>query len=178
MTLNAVAVESFTNGRLDRDDEETQRQLDAALAAARRYCGWHVTPVVTDQTVTLDGPDAYVLVLPTLNMTNLTEVDEDGEELNLADLSWSARGLVAKKSGHWWSAAFRSITVTFSHGFATAADFDSVILSSIERGAFSPDRIPREIGPFKYTEPGNSAFGLFTDAERSVLDRYALEKAP
>jgi hypothetical protein len=46
MTLDVLAVEAFTEGRLNRDDAETQRQLDAALAAARGYCGWHVTPVV------------------------------------------------------------------------------------------------------------------------------------
>ena len=178
MTLNAVAVESFTRGRLDRDDDETQRQLDAALAAARHYCGWHVTPVLTDQTVTLDGPDAHLLVLPTLNMTELSEVDEDGEELDLADLNWSARGLIAKRSGHWWTPMFGAITVIFSHGYATAPDFESVVLGAIERGAFSPEVAPRVVGPFQYSDAPNTAGELFTNAERAVLDRYALEKRP
>lgn len=178
MTLNVVAVESFTRGRLDRDDDETQRQLDAALAAARHYCGWHVTPVLTDQTVTLDGPDAHLLVLPTLNMTELSEVDEDGEELDLADLNWSARGLIAKRSGHWWTPMFGAITVIFSHGYATAPDFESVVLGAIERGAFSPEVAPRVVGPFQYSDAPNTAGELFTNAERAVLDRYALEKRP
>lgn len=176
MTLNAVAVESFTRGRLDRDDEETQRQLDAALAAARRYCGWHVTPVLVDDEVTLDGPDSQLLILPTLKMTELTEVDEDGEELNLADLNWSARGLIAKRSGYWWTPMFGAITVIFSHGYADAPDFESVILSSIERGAFSPEVAPRVVGPFQYSDAPNTAGELFTNSERAVLDRYALEK--
>lgn len=178
MTLDVVAVEGFTRGRLNRDDDETQRQLDAALAAARNYCGWHVTPVANGEQITIDGTGTSVVVLPTLKVTDLTEVEEDGVILELTDLNWSERGLILKKSGHWWSTMFRSITVTFSHGYASAADFESVILSAIERGAFSSDSAPRVIGPFQYSDPGNADAVLFTDSERAVLDRYALEKAP
>jgi len=178
VSLDVVAVEGFTRGRLNRDDDETQRQLDAALAAARNYCGWHVSPVAVGEQITLDGTGTSVLVLPTLKVTDLIEVEEDGATLELTDLSWSERGLILKKSGHWWSAMFRSITVTFSHGYSSAPDFDSVILSAIERGAFSSDSAPRVIGPFQYSDPGNADAVLFTDSERAVLDRYALEKTP
>ena len=178
MTLNVVAVEAFTRGRLDRDDDETQRQLDAALTAARRYCGWHVTPVLADQTVTIDGTGDSMLVLPTLMLTELSSVAEDGIDIPLVELNWSARGLIIKRSGHWWTSMFSAITVEFSHGYATAPDFESVVLGAIERGAFSPEVTPRVIGPFQYSEPGNTAAELFSDSERAVLNRYALEKAP
>ena len=178
MTLDVVAVEGFTRGRLNRDDDETQRQLDAALAAARNYCGWHVSPVAVGEQITIDGTGTSVLVLPTLKVTDLTEVEEDGVTLELTDLSWSERGLILKKSGHWWSPLFRAITVTFSHGYSSAPDFESVILSAIDRGAFSSDSSPRVIGPFQYSDPGNADAVLFTDSERAVLDRYALEKTP
>lgn len=180
MSLTAIAVETFTRGRLNRDDEETQRQLDAALAAARAYCGWHVSPVLVDQEITLDGPTtSHLLVLPTLKMTELSEVNEDEVEIELTDLNWSARGLIQKKSGHWWSQDFGSIVVIFSHGYtsANAPDFESVVLGAIERGAFSGDKIPRAIGPFQF---GGSLEdrSLFLEAERAILDRYALEKRP
>ena len=180
MTLNVVAVETFTKGRLDHDDEETQRQLDAALAAARAYCGWHVSPVLVDQEITLDGPTtSHLLVLPTLKMTELSEVTEDEVAIELTDLNWSVRGLIQKKSGHWWSQMFGSIVVVFSHGYtsANAPDFESVVLGAIERGAFSGDKIPRAIGPFQYGASLEDR-SLFLDAERAVLDRYALEKRP
>ena len=179
MSLTAIAVETFTRGRLNRDDPETQRQLDAALAAARAYCGWHVSPVLVDQEITLDGPTtSHLLVLPTLKVTELSEVNEDEVLIELTDLNWSARGLVQKKSGYWWSQMFGSIVVTFSHGYADAPDFESVVLGAIERGAFSPDKVARAIGPFQFGDPGNTGAVLFTDSERAVLDRYALEKAP
>jgi hypothetical protein len=175
VTLDVVAVEGFTRGRLDRDDDETERQLAAALAAARGYCGWHVTPVLVDQTITLDGPGGELLVLPTLKLTELSEVDEDGTELLLADLNWSARGLIRKRNGLYWTSLFGAITVIFSHGYASADDFESVVLSAIERGAFSSDKGPTTIGPFQYAGSLEDRM-LFTDAERAVLDRYRLEK--
>ncbi len=177
MALSVVAVEAFSKGRLDRDDPETDRQLDAALAAARRYCGWHVTPVASGVTFTLDGPGGRTLVLPTLKLTALTSVTEDGTALTLSDLHWSARGLIAKKDGGFWSTLFGGITVVASHGFDVADDFESVVLAAIDRGAFSPDTGPRVIGPFQYSEPAPSG-AAFTAMERLVLDRYSLEAAP
>ena len=175
MALTVLAVEAFTQGRLDRDDAETQRQLDAALAAARTYCGWHVTPVLTNSQITVDGPGGRVLALPTVKITALSAITEDGVTLDLADVQWSERGLIAKNDGAFWSRNYRSITVTFSHGYAEAADFESAVLSSIERGAFSAEHGPRVIGPFQYAEP-TSAGAAFSGLERATLDRYSLEK--
>lgn len=172
MSLNVVAVEAFTRGRLGRDDDETQRQLDAALAAARRYCGWHVTPLLSDAEVTIDGPGHRVLVLPTLELVELSAMAEDGEELDLSDLTWSRRGLVAKRSGAHWSTLFGGIAVTMSHGFASAPDFESVVLSAVERMSSEP-RL-RAVGPFQYETAAQS--GTFTVAEQAVLDRYSLER--
>ena len=175
MSLDVSAVDAFTGGRLDQDDAETERQLNAALAAARAYCGWHVTPILVDQEITLDGPGAPLLVLPTLNLTELSEVDEDGTELNLADLNWSVRGLIQKRDGHWWTQMFGAITVIFSHGYNSLPDFESAIFSAIARGAFSNDSEPRVIGPFQYSDTP-AAGELFNDSERAILDRYSLEK--
>ena len=178
MSLDVSTVQAFTQGRLDQDDAETDRQLDAAVAAARAYCGWHVTPVLVDQEVTLDGPGTHLLVLPTLKLTELSEVNEDEVEIELTDLNWSVRGLIQKKSGHWWSQDFGSIVVIFSHGYtsANAVDFESAIFSAIARGAFSTETSPRVIGPFQYSDT-TAAGALFTDSERAILDRYSLEKS-
>jgi hypothetical protein len=186
MTLDAAAVESYTNGRLDADDADTARQLAAALASARRYCGWHVTPVMTNVSVTLDGSGDRVLVLPTLQLGSVTSITEDGVTLNLSDVQISARGLVIKTNGAFWSDKFGAITVVFTHGYSSAPDFEAVVLGAIDRGAFSTSKIPVAIGPFRYSNseqafPGNrtAANGaMFTDSERGVLDFYKLEKRP
>ncbi|MEX0687700.1 MAG: hypothetical protein WD072_03410 [Pirellulales bacterium] len=175
MSLDVTTVAAFSQGRLDQDDAETARQLAAAVAAARNYCGWHVTPVISGQQVILDGPGTYLLSLPTLKLTALTTVVENDIELNLNDLNWSARGLIQRRDGHYWTTLFGAISVTFSHGYASAPDFESAVLSSIARGAFSTDTGPRVIGPFTYSEI-TPAGALFTDAERAILDKYALER--
>lgn len=181
MTLDVVTLEQFTRGRLDRDDDESQRQLDAALAAARRYCGWHVTPVLTSTTITVDGPGQKYLVLPTLNLTAVTAVVENGVSLNVATLGWSARGILVKTDNTWWAEGFSNITATVSHGYAVADDFESVIFSAVDRGGFSNDGGgPSVIGPFQYPTPSaltqGGAGAIFLGSELAILDQYKLEK--
>lgn len=177
MTLDVVAVETFTHGRLNRDDSETQRQLNAALGAARRYCGWHVTPVATNETITLDGPGERILVLPTLALGSVSSIAEDGATVDLADVRTSARGLIVKNNGALWTDKLGGIQVTLTHGYSEASDFESVVLSVIDRGEFSTSKTPVAIGPFRYSEPLVSVLP-FSNAERAVLDFYKLEKRP
>ena len=198
MALDVVAVETFTQGRLGRDDDETQRQLDAALAAVRNYCGWHVTPVLTNEQITLDGPGGPTLMLPTLALSEITALTEDGVELDVTTLSWSKRGMVAKKRytpvpvsnfnlahhyfrpWNFWSECFGGITATITHGFATAPDLEAVVLAAIDRGGFAAGDTTelKAVGPFQYDTSGLAAGAIFSDAEMAILDRYRLEKAP
>ena len=95
----------------------------AALAAARRYCGWCVTPPET-VTLTIDGSGGPVLSLPTLYLTAVTAVTEDGVALDVDDLRVSKRGQIRKRSGAWWTSAYAAVEVTFTHGYTSAPDFD------------------------------------------------------
>lgn len=106
---------------------------DAALAAARRYCGWPVTPPDT-VTITVDGPGGRVLSLPTLQLTSIAAVTEDDVALDVTGLRWSVnKGTVYKKSGACWSCHAGAITVTMTHGYEEAPDFDA----AVEQGATS-----------------------------------------
>lgn len=179
MALDVLAVENFTGGRLDRDDDETQRQLDAALAAAQNYCGWHVTPVRTADQVVLDGTGRSLLALPTLALTAITALVEDGVELDVDTLEWSLRGLVRKPYGQRWTDRMSGIAATISHGFAAAPDFEAVVLSAVDRGAFAADGGDvRVVGPFQYESTGAAPGQLFTASELATLNRYALERMP
>lgn len=167
-------VDAFTKGRLSKDDPLTATLLAAAVADTRSYCGdWHVTPVRVDQTITLDGPGSGLLVLPTLRMTALTAVSEDGAALDVTTLAWSTRGLVRKKSGARWSDQYGAITVEFTHGFTPveAADWRRVVLSAVDRNARIASNDPIQVGPFRWSE--NTAFAA---DDRATLDRYRLER--
>lgn len=115
-------------------DSETQAALDAALVAARRYCGWHVSPVKTGDIATLDGPCGRVLDLPTRKLLALTAVTENGNTVDVDKLEWSQNGSVRKLSGASWSYRYRSIVATMTHGFteAEAADWRKAIVTMID----------------------------------------------
>jgi hypothetical protein len=178
--LNPGDVAQYTSGRLAAGDAETQRLLSFGLAAARRFCGWHVTGVREDDEVTIDGPGSALLVLPTLRLVALTGVVEHGLALDVAlDLHVSARGLVRKRSGMCWSAHYGAITVTMNHGFDDAPDFNAAVLSFIDRMSYAPDGgRPKGVGPFQYDSEAMAAASAFSAVERSLLEQYRLESAP
>lgn len=174
--LATVDVERYTGGRIDKDDPETTALLARGLAAARRFCGWHVTPLQGDDVVTIDGPGGRLLVLPTLQLAQLKEVTEDGSAIAVSDLYVSARGLVHKKSGGCWSRHFGAITVKMDHGFDDAPDFQAAVLSWIDRASLAPTGgRARVIGPFQYADETMAARSTFTASELSLLERYRLE---
>lgn len=169
--LAVAAVEQYTKGRLAGDAPETARLLAAGLSTARRFCGWHVTPVREDDVVTLDGPGGRLLTLPTLALVELTSVVEDGAALDLADLRTSTRGLVTKKSGGLWSQHYGSIVVTMTHGYDDAPAFDAAVLSLIDRMSLAPagGRM-KAVGPFQYEDT--------SQPEKELLASYRLEASP
>lgn len=140
--LTVDDVEEFTGGRLSADDDETQRKLTAALLVARRDAGWHVCPVTADAEVTLDGPDSRMLWLPTRKLVTLTSIVENGINLDLLTLTWSAGGppgllerpvVVRKRSRGFWSDDYQSVVVTMDHGYteSEAADWRYGVLSMV-----------------------------------------------
>lgn len=155
---------------------------DVARSAARRFCGWHVTPVIEGHTVTVDGPGTPLLVLPILRLVELTSVVEDGVTLDVATaLDVSASGLVRKKSGACWSARYGSIVVTMTHGFPEfdpeagedAAGFVDAVRSFTER-ADAGDK-PRKVGPVEWDSVAMADGSEFGVVERSLLEKYRLE---
>ncbi|QBI98660.1 head-to-tail adaptor [Mycobacterium phage Bobby] len=130
--LTPEDVESYTRGRISKDDPETARALAAALQRARRACGWHVTPV-QEETVSLHGTGHGFIVLPTLKPVELLSVTEDGREVDLDDLYFLSEepGVLYKKCG-WWCR--EKIEVTFTHGFTAdeAVDFREAVLQVVD----------------------------------------------
>lgn len=143
-------VRKFSERLADFDDEPLQEMLDAALAAARRYCGWPVTPVVIDDELTVDGPGGRVLSLPTLNLITVTTVTEEGVALDVTKLDVSRRkGTVQKRHfyhGGRWSHRNGSITVKITHGFteAEAADWRRAVLRLVDLMSLEPTLVGAE----------------------------------
>ncbi|WP_374159082.1 hypothetical protein ACEWX3_07620 [Mycobacterium sp. G7A2] len=183
--LTTQDVHAYTGGRLASSADETTRLLNTALNLARRYCGWHVTPVQTE-TVVMDGPGSTLLVLPTLQLESLTAIVEDGVTVDLDYVGHSPRGLLLKKpgyvgggNGYRWSSAYSGISVTMTHGFEEAPEWQSAVLSYVDRTSLAIGSVGQRenVGPFSFSEKPAAAGSAFTDEERMLLDLYRLEAA-
>jgi len=140
--LTVDDVQAFTKGRLDPEDPETERILKAALRAARQFCGWRVNAVAGEQ-LAVDSPGGRLLSLPTLALTELTSVVEDGVELDVSDLRVSTRlGNVTKKSGASWVSGYGAVVVTMTHGLDDPddADFNQAVLQAVNALSQSASR--------------------------------------
>lgn len=94
--------------------------LDIASGSIRSFCGWSVS----QETVTaeaLDGTGERSLWLPTLRLTAVASVVENGSTLTVVtDFDWTKYGRLIR-SGCWPRTA-RSVVVTYTHGYATVPD--------------------------------------------------------
>lgn len=194
--LTVDDVEAFTGGRLSSSDDETQRMLDAALTIARRDAGWHVCPVREDDEITLDGPDSRILNLPTRKLVLLTSIEEDGVDLTLTDLSWSAGGppgllerpvSVRKRSKGWWSDDYQAIVVTMDHGYTEeeAADWRYGVLTMISQmpvyataGRGDADLVSKRVDDVAYSwiSPYSAAAQDILFSMSSIFDDYRLPR--
>lgn len=155
----------------------------AAVAAVRGHCHWHIAPSVTE-TVKLDGPGHGMLQLPTLHLTDVTAVVNDGEAIDLVDeeLQWSERGAIRRK-WRYWTRKWRGVEVTFTHGYP---DFPQDVLAVARDMARAGDRIGASAltsGPhqvqFGVTGAGVQAGAVgMSDLQMRVLDRYRIPGRP
>jgi hypothetical protein len=153
---------------------------DAALAAARRYCGWVVTPPET-VTVTVDGSGGRALSLKSLYLTDITAVIEDDVVVDVNGLRWSRdTGEVYKKSGQCWSRNAGAITVTFTHGYDEAEDFEAAVeqaASSLTQAAQRGDTalIGKKVDDVEYNwSVSLLQGGVLSGSAKALLDAYRI----
>lgn len=134
--LGPSDLAAYTQNRLDVSDPNTANVLTRALSFVRSHCGWPVSPVMTNDVVTLDGPGQWggwgvgmgslyggsyyggtgtlhrtrvgssTLFLPTKRLQNIVSIVEDGVTLDLTTLQWSKAGFVVKQNHQPWTSNF------------------------------------------------------------------------
>ena len=164
-------LESYQGG-------DAQSLIDQATALVRRYCGWHVTPERTE-TMALDGSGGRSLRIPSLHVTGVSAVTNDGTAYTDDDFAWSSVGTLTRgpRTGIWAEGP-RKVRATVTHGYSPddAADLASVIMARATRMQASPGSASRvQAGPF--SEQYESGSG-FTSDEMATLDRYRLPPRP
>lgn len=146
--LTGADVATYTNDRLDGDDDNIKLMLSAALQVARARVGWHVSPVKVNHAMTLDGPNSRILWLPTMKVVEVTSVEEDGNVLDVANISVSVgdgphqrrRQALRKRGRGWWTAEYGAIELVMTHGFTEveAADWRNAIMQMVDTMSTMP----------------------------------------
>lgn len=170
-------------------------QADAtsrAEAELRAYCGWHVTPVTTE-TLTLDGPGSHALLLPTLRLTAVASVTEEGVLVDAASYEWSAAGIIRRTSGWppgWaefgtprWTDQLRGLVVAFTHGLATWPLDVQVVRDRVAARLIEVDgssQVLSQVGAVRYAVgvEGLRNVATLSEQDMAVLDRYRIPKRP
>lgn len=156
-------------------------RLEQAEALVRGYCGWHIAPSRAGVEHTFQAVASNVLLLPSLHVTAVTEITENGVALDPDGFSWTEAGVLTRGC---WSWSTGPITVTFTHGYTTVPpEVVGVVQAVAQRAVDNPGSRPRaQAGPFadSYSQVGfNQAPALaLLDAEKTILDRYKLPPRP
>lgn len=147
----------------------------AAWSAIRAYCEWHVTPSVTE-TVTVDGSGGSVQFLPTLHLTALTSITNDGA--TVSDPEWSEAGMVR---GAAWTSKFRGVEATMTHGYDDPPmEVVAVARNLAESAGAMPGARQITSGPHSVTltEAAQAGASAMSPAHHAVLDRYRIPHRP
>src|SRR5664279_1332455 len=166
----------------------TDMDLDAASAAIRGYCRWMIWPATTE-TLILDGPGTDVLMIPTMNLTAITQLIETPRgpsptpvTLDITKLEWSAAGMVWRTDSVWgpysafggfggmWTSRARGISITITHGYDDVpAEIRRLTLDLARRSALNPMALSaQQVGLRSESYAGR---GILLD-EKAMLDTY------
>ena len=148
--------------------------LAAAESAVRKYCGWHIAPVVIEDIV-LDGTGTASLFVKSLRLVNVAAAAVDGVALDVSTLEWSEAGFL--RTSGCWPDRLRSVRLTIEHGFDEVPDVAAIIRAIAARADASPTGAVREqVGAVSasnsLTAPGVSGGVVLMDHERKMLDQY------
>lgn len=169
---------TFTKGAIPADDPRAALALGAISQAIRRRCGWHIAPSVTE-TLVLDGPGGGYLGLPSMHVTELTAVKNDGLDVDVTTVEWSALGSL--RVAGTWSSRYRGVEVTLEHGYELdeVEDLVAVVLQVTARGLSSPLGQTREQAgslsiQWSTTAPGVAGGVAILEHEESIVDAYRM----
>lgn len=157
------------------DPDAVFRALEAASAAVRSWCGWHVAPTLRCSVET-SGP-GRVIALPSLCLHGVSRVLELGAELRPGQFEWRADGLLRRCAWREWPGAWRSVTVEFDSGLDgdAAAVVAQVVAQVAASSLAAPAGVAREqAGDVSVTYSQPSGICLL-DRDIAMLAPYRLQ---
>lgn len=98
-----------------------QRAITEATAAIKNYCHQEIE-LVEDDEITLDSYGGVRVFLPELPVTEVSEVEEDGELLVADDDYKLGQHGILWRVGRRWFEGIGALRIVYSHGWATLPD--------------------------------------------------------
>lgn len=155
--------------------------MQAAQGAVRRFCGWHVAPIVTE-TLRVDAYGGRILELPSKRVTAISSISVDGKDL-AGQFDWSEAGTVKLRSGCWPDAP-GSVRVVLTHGWESedVPEVAALILTVARRAATSPGaRTARAVNGASesFATAGGAPLSVpLLEIEKATLAPYRLNWGP
>lgn len=179
--VTPLSLVADSGGQLKASDPRLQAACEAASAAVRRYCRWHVAPLIED-TILIDGNGGKVLQVPSMRVVDVLSVKIEGVEVPSSHYAWSEAGLIELhgKLGQWkhFPRRYRSVEVTLQHGFDVAPDL-SALASQIARFALaSPMGRTREQAGQVAVSWGTAQGMNFSESALEMMKPYRLQMMP
>lgn len=156
--------------------DPAQDDLTAAEALVRKYCGWHIAPVIIEDLV-LDGTGTGSLFIKSLRVVSIHSAEVSGTVIDPTTLEWSEAGYL--RTSGVWPDKLRAVKLRVEHGFESVPDVAAIVRAIAARASASPTGVVREqagavsIG-FSLTAPGVSGGVVLMDHERRMLDKYRI----
>lgn len=176
--MAAFATPSELAGFLqqDLDTYSANQALDIATSKIRDFVGWSITQEL-GVTVTLDGCSGEsILWLPSLLVTAVSSVVENGIALTSSQYDWTTYGALIRRGGTSWYWKPRSIVAVFDHGYTTTPDtVKGVCLAAAGRQYGNPAGIKSEtVGAVSvtYNTPLYVSGAFLTENEKADLAAY------
>lgn len=174
--LTVAEFDQWTGGRY-AGDLRAQAALEAATAAIRNECGWHIAPnLECTAALTARG---RLCKLPAKLVTAVASVSEDGAELAAGQYEWRADGLMRRACFRNWTQSWGGVAVNYSAGFEPDAVPD--LLGACCRIAEAVMAVPVGVSQetaggvnVSYMATASSIASSMTDQMRASLAPYRL----
>lgn len=145
-----VTPEEFSEwagGKIRAEDPRVEPLLAGASAGIRRWCGWHIAPVL-EETLTGDGPGGRLILLPTGRLLSVLSATNGGHPVDVSALDYSRQGMIELRDdgGTFWASRFGAVSVRVRHGYdlADVPDVAQIVKQITANALASPMGATRE----------------------------------
>lgn len=175
------------NKYADMPQAQISAAIDAASAAVRNVCGWHVAPSLEcTATVTagdeLTGERVRRFALPAAYVSGIISVTEDGNELTAGQFAAMPNGLMQRTCFKAWSNRINGVTVEYVAGYDAAAvpDFTNAVVHVIEAALTIPTGVASEMAggvSISYKAEASAVASMVAQQLAPALNAYKVVKA-